>query len=85
VQVPKRCVSFSVTRHDGICDSYTSVVKVIAPLLDKTDTIGKAGPSRSAAGGVGLVWEAGSIVWGNRVRTVWGQGRVLPVARRSYL
>jgi hypothetical protein len=63
VQVPTHCVNWLGTRADDVCDARTSVVEIIAALLNEADTVGKASPTRSTARRVGLIWEAGGIIW----------------------
>ena len=63
---------------------YVSVF-VVAALLDEADAVRKARPSCSTTWRICLIGKACSIVRGDRIWTVWGQGRVLPVTGRCYL
>src|SRR5438874_13756657 len=54
----------------------TSVVEVVAALLDEADAVRKARPSCSTTWRICLIGKACSIVRGDRIWTVWGQGRV---------
>jgi hypothetical protein len=57
-----------------------AVVKRVVVLFDEANAIREAGPTCTAAGGIGLFWETSSVVGRDTSRRVWGKSAILPVA-----